>query len=84
MKKKMLFNQEPPTVSNVGEANALIRELWDKLREYQDQLNASSRNSSRSPASDTPQAKAERKKLKRLVAEIRLALSQATRGIDDH
>jgi hypothetical protein len=78
MKKKMQFDKEPPTVSNVREANALIRELWAKLRDYQDQLDASSRNSSRSPSSDTPQAKAERKKLKRLVAEIRLENYRAT------
>ena len=60
----------------------LIRELWDKLREYEDRLAASSRNSSRSPSSDSPQAKAERKKLQRLVAEIRLALNLDTRGTD--
>jgi hypothetical protein len=84
MKKKKLFEQEPPTLGSLGEANALIRELWDKLREYEDRLAASSRNSSRSPSSDSPAAKAERKKLKRLVAEIRLALNLDTRGTEDH
>lgn len=84
MKKKKLFEQEPPAVANLSEANALIRELWDKLREYEDRLATSSRNSSKSPSSDSHAAKAERKKLKRLVAEIRLALSQVTRGTNDH
>ncbi|NAW65860.1 hypothetical protein CAG70_00830 [Photobacterium halotolerans] len=84
MKKKNHFTAEPPNMSNIGEANALIRELWTKLREYEDRLAQNSRNSSRSPASDTPQARAERQKLNALVAEIRLALSQATKGTADH
>ncbi|KLU14622.1 hypothetical protein AFK69_15080 [Xenorhabdus sp. GDc328] len=84
MKKKKHFTAEPPKVSNISEANALIRELWAKLREYEDRLSLSSRNSSRSPSSDTPQARAERQKLKALVAEIRLAFSQATQGTADH
>lgn len=79
MKKKKLFTHEPPAVANLTEANVLIRELWEKLREYEDRLATSSRNSSRSPSSDTPEAKAERKKLKRLVVEIRLALNQVTK-----
>ena len=83
MKKKKQFEQEPPKVDNLGDANLLIRELWDKLREYEDRLATSSRNSSKSPSSDSPKAKAERKKLQRLVAEIRLALNLDTRGIDD-
>jgi len=82
MKKKKQFSKEPPAVDNLDDANLLIRELWDKLREYEDRLAASSRNSSRSPSSDSPQAKAERKKLQRLVAEIRLALNLDTRGTD--
>lgn len=80
MKKKQ-FEKDPPTVSSLGgedKANLLIKELWDKLREYEDRLAQSSQNSSKSPSTDTPEAKAERKKLKRLVAEIRLALSQVT------
>lgn len=84
MKKKKQFTHEPPAVSSLTEANALIRELWEKLREYEDRLAASSRNSSRSPSTDTPEAKAERKKLKRLVAEIRWALSQATKDTNAH
>lgn len=39
---------------------------------------------SKSPSSDSPAAKAERKKLRRLVAEIRLALNLDTRGIDEN
>lgn len=84
MKKKNHFIAEPPNVSNLGEANALIRELWTKLHEYEDRLAQNSRNSSRSPSSDTLQARAERQKLNALVAEIRLALSQATKGNADH
>jgi hypothetical protein len=61
----------------------MTRELRDKLREYEDRLAASSRNSSRSPSSDSPEAKVERKKLQRLVAEIRLALNLDTRGIEE-
>ncbi|WP_053067802.1 DUF6444 domain-containing protein [Xenorhabdus entomophaga] len=38
MKKKKHFTAEPPEVSNISEANALIRELWAKLREYEDRL----------------------------------------------
>jgi len=83
MKKKKQFAQEPPTINNLDDANLLIRELWDKLREYEDRLAASSRNSSRSPSSDSPEAKAERKKLQRLVADIRLVLNLDTRGIED-
>ena len=83
MKKKKLYEKKAPQPSNLQEANLLIQELWQKLREYEDRLKQSSRNSSKSPSSDTPEAKAERKKLKRLVAEIRWALSQATRGTKD-
>lgn len=52
--------------------------------QYEDRLALSSRNSSKSPSSDSPAAKAERKKLRRLVAEIRLALNLDTRGIDEN
>ena len=74
MKKKKQFAAEPPTVAELGvnKADLLIQELWGKLREYEDRLTMSSRNSSKSPSSDSPADKAERKKLKRLVAEIRL------------
>ena len=84
MKKKKLYEKNAPQPSNLLEANLLIKELWQKLRDYEDKLKQSSRNSSKSPSSDTPEAKAERKKLKRLVVEIRLALSQAIRGTEDH
>lgn len=84
--KKIIFESAPPTVEQLGseQANALIRELWDKLREYEDRLAQNSRNSSSSPSGDSPQARAERQKLNALVAEIRLALSQATKGTADH
>jgi len=81
--KNKIYQTEPPEVVNLNEANKLIQELWQQLREYEDRLSTSSRNSSLSPSSDTPAVKAERKKLKRLVVEIRLALSQTTRGIND-
>ena len=69
---------------DLHDANRIIQELWNKLREYEDRLALSSRNSSKSPSSDSPAAKAERKKLRRLVAEIRLALNLDTRGIDEN
>ncbi|SQH76485.1 conserved protein of unknown function [Shewanella benthica] len=84
MKKKKQFEQEPPSIDNISEANLFIRELWQKLREYEDRLMLSSRNSSKSPSSDSPADKAERKKLKRLVVEIRLALNLDIRGTKDH
>jgi len=84
--KENHFDTEPPTVEQLGQTqvNALIRELCGKLREYEDRLAASSRNSSKSPSSDSPAARAERKKLQCLAAQIRLALNLGTRGIDDH
>ena len=83
MKKKKLYEKNAPQPSNLQEAHLLIQELWQKLREYEDRLKQFSRNSSKSPSLDTPEAKAERKKLKRLVAEIRWALSQGTWGTKD-
>ncbi|MGK0410195.1 MAG: hypothetical protein ACJASB_002357, partial [Shewanella psychromarinicola] len=73
MKKKKQFAAAPPTFAELGvnKADLLIQELWGELREYEDRLVMSSRNSSKSPSSDSPADKAERKKLKRLVAEIR-------------
>ncbi len=62
IKKKKLFEQESPSIDNISEANLFIRELWQKLREYEDRLTLSSRNSSKSPSSDSPADKAERKK----------------------
>lgn len=73
-----------PQAHDLHDANRIIQELWNKLREYEDRLALSSRNSSKSPSSDSPAAKAERKKLRRLVAEIRLALNLDTRGIDEN
>ena len=84
MKKKKQFEQEPPLIDNISEANLFIRELWQKLHEYEDRLMLSFRNSSKSPSSDSPADKAERKKLKRLVLEIKLALNLDIRSIKDH
>ena len=81
MNKKKFFGNAAPQALDLHDANRIIQELWNKLREYEDRLALSSRNSSKSPSSDSPAAKAERKKLQRLVAEIRLALNLDTRGI---
>ena len=78
MKKKKAFTAEPPQVRDLNEAQALIQELWGKLREYEDRLAASSRNSSQPPSQDSAADRTERKKLKRLVAEIRQALGLDT------
>ncbi|CAG20562.1 hypothetical protein PBPRB1983 [Photobacterium profundum SS9] len=80
MKKKLSFKEEPPTVNSLNEAQALIQELWEKLRHYEDKLSTSSKNSSKSPSSDGPKERAERKKLKALVAAIRLELNKVTRA----
>ncbi|MCL1127838.1 DUF6444 domain-containing protein, partial [Shewanella surugensis] len=48
MKKKKQFEQEPPSIDNISEANLFIRELWQKLREYEDRLALNSCNSSKS------------------------------------
>lgn len=91
MNKKKLFEHDAPQANEllnnaigIEEIIRLIQELWNKLREYEDRLAMSSRNSSKSPSSDSPAAKAERKKLQRLVSEIREALNLDTRGIDDN
>jgi acyl-CoA thioesterase len=84
MKKNNFFEKEAPQPNNLSEAKRIIQELWSKLREYEDRLTLSSRNSSKSPSSDTPASKAERKKLQGLVVKTRLALNLDTRGIDDH
>ena len=81
--KNKTYQTKPPELTSLNEANVLIQELWQQLREYEDKLATSSRNSSLSPSSDSPAARAERKKLKRLVVEIRLALNQTTRGINE-
>ena len=85
--RKHQFTAQPLTASQLGSeesVNLYIRELWEKLREYEDRLNASSRNSSRSPSSDLPKDKVERKKLQRLALEIRQALNQTTQDTNDH
>ena len=61
MKIKKQFENELPSIDNINEANLFIRELWHKLREYEDRLMMSSRNSSKSPSSDSPANNAERK-----------------------
>ncbi|WP_223824291.1 DUF6444 domain-containing protein [Candidatus Enterovibrio escicola] len=65
------------------QANELIRELWYNLREYEDKLSASSRNSSSSPLSESPAARDARKKLNTLSVEIRCALSLAIMDTQD-
>jgi len=84
MNKKKRFEHEPPLAHNIHDANRIIQELWNQLREYEDRLTQSSRNSSKSPSTDSPAVKAERKKLQRLVTDIRLALNLDTPDIDGH
>ncbi|WP_446751350.1 DUF6444 domain-containing protein [Vibrio sp. S17_S38] len=82
-KKKSKFSSSPPIVSNINEANALISELWEQLRHYEDRLKTSSTNSSKSPSSDGHTERVERKKLKALVLAIREELNKVTKGIND-
>lgn len=79
-KKKSKFSSTPPIASDINEANALISELWEQLRHYEDRLKASSANSSKSPSSDGPKERAERKKLKALVVAIREELNRGHEG----
>lgn len=81
--KKPNFKESPPEVSDLNEAKALIGELWEQLRHYEDKLATSSKNSSKPPSSDGPKEKHERKKLKALVTAIREELNQVTQGIDE-
>lgn len=83
-KKKSKFSSTPPIASDINEANALISELWEQLRHYEDKLKTSSVNSSKPPSSDGPKERAERKKLKALVVAIREELSKVTKGINDN
>ncbi|HFQ5191138.1 TPA: DUF6444 domain-containing protein [Vibrio vulnificus] len=83
-KKKSKFSSSPPIASDINEANALISELWEQLRHYEDRLKTSSVNSSNSPSSDGPKERAERKKLKALVVAIREELNRVTKGINDN
>jgi hypothetical protein len=84
MNKKKRFENDAPLAHDLHDANRIIQELWNQLREYEDRLAQSSRNSSKSPSSDSPAVKAERKKLRRLVTEIRSALNLDTLDIDGH
>ncbi|MFH4868926.1 DUF6444 domain-containing protein [Vibrio diabolicus] len=61
-KKKSKFADAPPVGSYINEANALIEELWEQFRHYEDKLKTSSSNSSKPPSSDGPKERAERKK----------------------
>ncbi|WP_223824037.1 DUF6444 domain-containing protein [Candidatus Enterovibrio escicola] len=83
--KKNHFEKEPPTVEQLSykQANALILELWNKLREYEDRLSVNSRNAFRSPSSNSPAARDARKNLNTLAAEVRWALNLAKGDIKD-
>ncbi len=83
-KKKSKFSATPPVASDIQEANAIIEELWEKLRHYEDKLKTSCSNSSKPPSTDSPKERAERKKLKALVAAIREELNKVTQGINDN
>ncbi len=76
--KKSKFADAPPVASDINEANALIEELWEQLRHYEDKLKTSCSNSSKPPSSDGPKERAERKKLKALVTAIREELNRVT------
>ncbi len=77
-KKKPSYQDSPPIVSDLNEAKTLIEELWEQLRHYEDKLATSSKNSSKSPSTDGPKERAERKKLKALVVAIREELNKVT------
>ncbi|WP_110410664.1 IS66 family transposase [Vibrio rumoiensis] len=61
-KKAPKYQDAPPKVSDLNEAKVLIDELWEQLRHYEDKLTTSSKNSSKSPSSDSPKDRHERKK----------------------
>ena len=61
-KKAPKYQEAPPEVSDLNEAKVLIDELWEQLRHYEDKLTTSSKNSSKSPSSDNPKDRHERKK----------------------
>lgn len=82
-KKKPKFQEVPPVASDLNEANALIEELWEQLRHYEDKLTTSSKNSSKPPSSDHPKDRNEQKKMKALVVAIREELKKATQGISE-
>ena len=57
MNKKKRFENDAPLAHDLHDANRIIQELWNQLREYEDRLAQSSRNSSKSPSSDSPAVK---------------------------
>ena len=61
-KKAPKYQDVPPKVSDLNKAKVLIDELWEQLRYYEDKLTTSSKNSSKSPSSDSPKDRHERKK----------------------
>ena len=61
--KKKIYQTEPPEATNRNEGNALIQELCQQLRHYEDKLATSSKNSSLSPSSDSPAARGRAKKI---------------------
>jgi RNA polymerase-binding transcription factor DksA len=83
-KKTPKYQAAPPEVSDLNEAKVLIEELWEQLRHYEDKLSTSSKNSSKSPASDSPKDRYERKKMKALVIAIREELKKVTQGINEN
>ena len=83
-KKSPKYQQSPPKASDLNEAQVLINELWEQLRNYEDKSNTSSKNSSKPPSSDNPKDHYDRKKLKALVVAIREALKTDTQGINEN
>ncbi|WP_423248237.1 DUF6444 domain-containing protein [Candidatus Enterovibrio escicola] len=65
------------------QANALTRKLQNKLREYEDRLSANLRNSSRSPPSDSPAERNERKKINTLRSRNQIGAHLAMRDKKD-
>ena len=66
-RKAPKYQDTPPHVSDLNEAKALIDELWEQLRHYEDKLSTHSGNSSKPPSSDAPKDRHERKKSESLV-----------------
>ena len=83
-KKAPKYHEAPPKVSDLNEAKVLINELWEQLRHYEAKPTTSSKNHSKSPSSDSPKDRHERKKMKALVVAIREELKNATQGINEN